>query len=136
MSRKIATRFLIGLVFFWNIQAAIVFLAFPREYLSSFMLSGKVGEKVIQSWGILFIMWNIPYFMAMLNPEKERGLVLACLLMQLVGVVGETFLYVDLSEQFFTVKQSILRFIVFDGAGLLFLFIAWWLSRDQSTATA
>ncbi|MEJ5313993.1 MAG: hypothetical protein WHS45_06390 [Anaerolinea sp.] len=133
--KKATARFLISVVFLWNVQAAVLFLIFPQDYLSSFMLTGEVGEKVIQSLGILFIMWNVPYFLAMLKPEKERMLLFACVLMQAIGVIGETTLFLDLSPQMQAVKQTVLRFILFDSAGLLLLMIAWWLSRRQSPET-
>ncbi len=133
--KKIMARLLIGVVLLWNVQAAVLFLVFPQEYLSSLMLTGEVGEKVIQSLGILFVMWNVPYFLAILSPEKERLLLLACILMQAIGLIGESILFLDLSPQLQPVKQTVLRFILFDSAGLLLLVIAWWLSRRQSPKT-
>jgi hypothetical protein len=57
-------RLLIGMVILVNLQAALVFLIWPDMFTHAFELRGIMGEAVVRSWGILFIMWNVPYAVA------------------------------------------------------------------------
>jgi hypothetical protein len=55
-------RLLIAIVLFWNLQAAFKFMRFPAAFAPSFQLDGIPGRAAIAGYGILFLMWQVPYF--------------------------------------------------------------------------
>jgi len=120
-----AARIFIGLVLGMNVDCAVAFLAAPGSYAPGFDLQGIVGEAVIRSYGILFLMWNVPYMFALWHPRKNHQSLIQAVIMQAVGLVGETLLYISLPAIHTQLRGSILRFIVFDGAGLAALCVAW-----------
>ena len=129
-------RILIGLVLFFNLECALVFLFWPAVYTSGFELVGTGGEAALQGMGILFIMWNIPYLLALLNPQRFQTSLFEAVLMQAVGVGGETLLVCSLPPGHLVLASSIQRFILFDAGGLLCLLVALglvrWLARMQA----
>jgi len=120
----IAARVLIGLVTFFNLQCAFYFLFRPADYAPGFELSGVPGSSIIQGMGLLFLMWNIPYLFALINPLKYKVSLIEAVIMQTVGVFGETVLLLVLKGEHPLIKASVLRFIIFDGAGLVLLLLA------------
>ena len=120
---------LIAVVLLMNLQCAVAFLIRPGAYAPGFELQGEVGEAVIRSLGVLFVMWNIPYGVALWNPVRHRLAIYEALGMQATGLIGETLIYALLPAMHIVARGSILRFIVFDGLGLLALATATWLSR-------
>jgi len=123
------TRFLIAIVTAWNLQAAVIFLISPGAFVHAYELSGVPGEAVVRGVGVLFLMWNVPYVFAAIHPLRFwLGLVFA-LLMQLIGLLGESYIFSTLRPEHAILRGSILRFIAFDGAGLVLLALAWLLSR-------
>lgn len=118
---------LIGIVLFLNLQAAVQFIANPQPYLHAYELTGLVGRIVIQSTGILFLMWNIPYVFACWHPIRYRVSLLEAIIMQTIGLVGETLLWLDIPAQHAILKSSIERFILFDSLGWALLILATWL---------
>jgi glucan phosphoethanolaminetransferase (alkaline phosphatase superfamily) len=118
------SRTLIGLVFFMNMLCAIQFMAQPAAYSYQFDLSGEQGIVVIRSIGILFTMWNVPYAIAILDPVRFKVALVSALMMQLIGFIGETSIYLNVLNLLNT-KQSILRFMYFDLAGFLILIMAY-----------
>lgn len=120
----VIARVMIGLVTFFNLQCAFYFMFRPADYAPGFELSGVPGSAVIQGMGLLFLMWNIPYLFALVNPLKHFVSLIEAVIMQAVGVVGETILLLVLKGEHPLIKASVLRFILFDGAGLILLIIA------------
>lgn len=120
----IAARVLIGLVTFFNLQCALYFLFRPADYAPGFELSGVPGSSIIQGMGLLFLMWNIPYLFALANPFRFFVSLIEAVIMQAVGVIGETILLLVLKGEHPLIKASVLRFIFFDGIGLVLLVIA------------
>lgn len=122
---RIIASALIGIVFILNIQAGIDFYLFPQKYTAAYGLTGISGDISVAGIGLLFIMWNVPYVFALWNPIKFNISLLQAIIMQAIGVVGESLLLNRFSSQDFPVlKNSILRFIYFDSAGLILLLIA------------
>jgi len=117
-------RLLIGLVFFFNVQCAIVFLAVPQQYVASFELSGAPGEGMLRGLGLLFLMWNVPYAVALWNPARQRTSLYEAVAMQAIGVAGETLLLLLFPAGHAAIRESVGRFIVFDGSGLALLLLA------------
>jgi len=125
-------RFLILVVFFWNVQAAVLFLLRPQDYTPGFELGGVPGQSIIQGIGLLFLMWNVPYFVALLNPVKFRVSLIEAILMQAIGVIGESILRAVLPSGYALIESSVARFIWFDAGGLLLLLAAWAATRKKS----
>lgn len=125
---RITPSFLIGIVFFLNIQAGILFYLKPDVYASAYELSGMPGNVAIAGTGLLFLMWNLPYAFALLNPYKYRTSLIQALMMQAMGVVGESLILSRIPlDQHLILRQNIWRFIIFDGVGVLFLILAFYL---------
>lgn len=128
-ARTLLAKVLIGLVLFFNLQAAVYFILDPGGYAAGFELSGIAGEKAVQGVGILFLMWNVPYVFALLDPVRHRISLASAVIMQAIGLTGETILLLTLPDGHAVLSSSILRFIAFDGFGLTALITAWLLSR-------
>ncbi len=125
-------RLFIGIVFFFNVQCAIVFLAAPQVYAPGFELSGAAGEGMVRGVGLLFLMWNVPYAVALWNPARHRLSLVEALVMQAIGVTGETTLLLTFPVGHETIHASVTRFILFDASGLLLLLVAFYLSARPS----
>lgn len=122
-------RILIGIVFFWNVQCAILFLAEPDVFAPSFELSGVSGRVMIQALGLLFLMWNVPYGFALFDPIRHNASLFQAMVMQLIGLGGETAFYFMIPAGHFILQSSGLRFIIFDGLGLIGLALAMGLAQ-------
>jgi hypothetical protein len=118
-------RLLIGIVTAWNLQAAFVFIFLPSGFVNAYELSGMTGEAAIRGFGILFLMWNVPYLFALKDPIRYQLALTFALLMQSIGLMGESYILSTLTGGHVLLRDSILRFIIFDGVGLLLLAIAW-----------
>ena len=118
-------RLLIGVVFFLNVQCALAFLITPRNYAPAFELGGAPGAGMVRGMGILFLMWNVPYAVALWQPLRHFVSLTEAVVMQAVGLVGESLVWLELPLQHATARDSILRFIWFDGGGLILLNVAW-----------
>ncbi len=125
-------RLFIGIVFFFNVQCAIVFLAAPQVYAPGFELSGAVGEGMVRGVGLLFLMWNVPYAVALWQPARHRLSLVEALVMQAIGVTGETTLLLTFPVSHEIIRTSVTRFILFDASGLLLLLVAFYLSARPS----
>ena len=123
-TRVTLARILIGAVLLINVQAATAFLIWPDRYAASFELSGAVGESALRGMAVLFLMWNVPYAVALWNPLRYRISLYEAIAMQTIGVVGETIIYLSLPDIHIQARSAIWRFILFDGLGLLALIAA------------
>jgi hypothetical protein len=120
----IIARILIGVVAFLNLQAAVFFIFNPGGYAPGFELAGVPGEAMVQGMGVLFLMWNIPYIFALVNPLRHFVSLIEAVIMQGIGVFGESVLLLTRKGEHPQIHASVLRFIIFDGGGLLFLLAA------------
>jgi hypothetical protein len=120
-------RLLIGLVIAWNLQAALAFLLSPGANAPGFELSGIPGQAAIRGIAVLFVMWNVPYILAVWQPRKYVISLMEALAMQSLGLAGETGILMSLPPEHLILRGSIERFIVFDAAGLAVLAFALWL---------
>jgi hypothetical protein len=127
MNRLNISRLLIGVVLFWNIQCAVVFLLWPDRFAPGFELSGVPGEAAVRGMGVLFLMWNVPYAVALWHPLRYRISLYEAAAMQALGLLGESILYFSLPVGFTALRSSISRFILFDALGLIALLLAVWL---------
>lgn len=118
------SRVLIGVVFFFNVECALAFLAAPHSYAPAFELAGEPGIGMVRGMGILFLMWNVPYAFALWNPLRFKVSLLSAVIMQAIGAAGETILLLTFPPGYALLKASVLRFIIFDTAGLVLLVFA------------
>ncbi len=121
-------RLFIGVVFFFNVQCAVAFLAAPQAYTPAFELAGPAGEGMVRGLGVLFLMWNVPYAVARAHPVHHRLSLVESLLMQAIGLTGETLLLFSLPAGHDLIRASVTRFILFDASGLALLLLAFWLA--------
>lgn len=133
MNQKLfASRLLIGIVLFFNVQCAVAFLGWPEAYAPGFEMSGPVGEGMVRGMGILFLMWNVPYASALTDPVRRRVSLVEAIIMQAVGFAGELLLLLTFEPghagSYAVLRGSLARFIAFDGAGLVLLLLAWMLT--------
>lgn len=124
-------RGLIGLVIIWNLGAAFVFLLQPEQYTGAYELGGQPGAAALRGIGLLFVMWNVPYVVALWHPVRHRTSLYEALVMQSIGLAGETLIYLTLPEIHSGLRASISRFVVFDGLGLVLLAAAVWITRKR-----
>ncbi len=124
------TRTLIGMVLLINVQSAFVFFAYPARFAPAYELSGIPGQAVIRGFAVLFLMWNVPYFSALINPIKYRISLYEAIIMQCIGLIGESIILWSLPSEYTILRGSIIRFIVFDGAGLIALLSAAWITKS------
>lgn len=117
-------RGLIGVVTFLNLQAAFQFMLAPENYSPGFEVSGAPGNAMIQGMGLLFLMWNIPYVAALIHPQKHFLSMIEAVTMQAIGVFGETILLFTIQGEHPMIHASVVRFIIFDGGGLVLLLAA------------
>ena len=126
-----AARLLIAVVLFWNLQAAFLFMLTPDAFVRAFQLEGVPGRAAIVGYDILFLMWQVPYVFALLHPVKFKVSLWQALIMQVIGTVAESILLSTIPGDYQLLRGSILRFILFDGAGVLILLGAILLVRHQ-----
>jgi hypothetical protein len=122
-------RSLIAAVFFWNVQCAVAFLAAPAAYAPGFELTGPAGEAAVRGLGVLFLMWNVPYFVALLDPVRRRVSLFEAIAMQAIGLAGESLILWALPVAYPVARATVARFIAFDGSGLILLLAAAWVTR-------
>ena len=118
------SRILIALVVAWNLQAALAFLLKPEAFSPGFELNGVPGAAAMRGIAVLFVMWNIPYLVALWQPRRHRISLWEAMGMQAVGVIGESMILFMLPSGNAILHASILRFIYFDSTGLAALVIA------------
>ena len=125
------SRLLIFIVTAWNLQAALAFILWPDAYSPGFELSGLPGATAVRGTGLLFLMWNLPYLVALSHPLRYRLALKLALAMQAIGLAGESLIFLGLTPEHGLLQDSIFRFMLFDAAGLVVLAAALWLVRKE-----
>ena len=118
------SRLLIAAVTIMNLQAAFLFMLRPGDFSYGFEMIGTAGEAMMRGMGLLFLMWNIPYIFAAIHPTRNFISLVEAVIMQFIGVAGETLILVGLPGEHPLIEVSVKRFILFDGSGFVFLLIA------------
>ncbi|OQA44697.1 MAG: hypothetical protein BWY52_01550 [Chloroflexi bacterium ADurb.Bin325] len=124
-------RLFIAVVLAWNVQCALVFVIAPDAYAAGFELAGAPGSAAVRGMGVLFLMWNVPYAVALSHPLRRRVSLYEALAMQTIGLLGESFILLSLPVVHSVARASIARFIAFDGAGVVLLALAVALVRRE-----
>lgn len=114
-------RVVVASVLALNLGCAASFILQPFRYVSGFELSGVPGKVMVQGLGILFLMWNATYPPVILRPDVHRTLFGVVLVQQAVGLAGETWLWLTLPSGHSMLSNTGLRFIIFDGIGLVLI---------------
>lgn len=130
-SRLWIARVMLAVVSGWNLQAALVFILWPDRFGPGFELTGVPGAAAVRGTGILFWMWNVPYLVALWHPRKFLLLLGIAIVMQLIGLIGESVILFSLPEGYATLSESISRFILFDVSGLILLVGAFYLNSKN-----
>jgi len=130
LAREWIAQGLIAIVVFFNLDAAFSFMFRPDLYAPGFEISGIPGRAVTQGMGLLFLMWNVPYLFALVRPVKHFISLIEAVLMQAIGVFGETILLLNLPGSHPLITSTTQRFIIFDGGGLILLIIALIITRQ------
>lgn len=115
------SRLLIFVVLAMNLQCAVLYLVNPEPYAAAFELSAEEGRAVVIGFGILFFMWQVPYVFALVHPLRHFQSLVEAVLMQAIGLIGEWLLFRTILMDHVLQRATILRFILFDAAGLLLL---------------
>jgi hypothetical protein len=116
-----AARLLIAVVVAWNLECALVFLLHPETFTGGFELNGAPGEAALRGFAVLFVMWNVPYLVALWQPRRMQVSLWEALAMQVIGLAGESIILLMLPAGNGLLYASLLRFISFDAAGVLAL---------------
>ena len=95
-------RIIFAVVFFLNIQCAFQFIVSPEHYLAAYELEGVAT-----------------YPLYLINPIKYPTLGIIILAQQVIGLIGESTLLFSLPPEHDLLYDSIVRFICFDGIGLV-----------------
>lgn len=122
-------RALVALVFVLNVQCALQFILWPGAYTGAYQVEGASAEVMVRTVGICFLMWNATYPPVIVRPERFRVLFGVVIAQQTIGLIGENLLLASLQPGLEVLASSIVRFIVFDAAGLVLLAVAFFLSR-------
>jgi hypothetical protein len=122
-------RVTVGSVFVVNLACAASFILQPQHYVSAFELDGLPGKLVVQAFGILFLIWNATYPPVLLQPRLQMTLFGVILVQQAIGLAGETWLWWHLPSNHSALWSTGLRFIAFDGIGLIIMAVAYLLMR-------
>lgn len=117
-------RLFILIVLFINLQCALQFILRPETYAPGFELPGLPGQAAVRAFGVLFLMWNVPYIVAAWNPFQHRTALYESIAMQTIGLIGEILLYHSLPAAHAVTRASMVRFILFDAGGLAALLTA------------
>lgn len=132
INRLQISRGFILIVLFLNVQCAFQFLFSPERYVYGFELADEPGRIVVQGMGVLFLMWNIPYLFAAFDPSKYFISLVESVIMQGIGLAGETALYFSLAGAHLPLRITAMRFIAFDTGGLLVLLFALFMVKRYS----
>ena len=127
-------RITVGAVFLMNVSCALAFILQPELYSPGFEVAGVPGMVYVQGLGILFFMWNATYPLVIFHPIRYRALFVVVLIQQAIGFAGETWLWLTLPAGHSPLRATGLRFIIFDGIGLITMAGAYWLLRKSKTS--
>ncbi len=116
---------IVGVIFIINVTCAIAFICQPEKYIGGFEVNGVQGRLLVQGMGILFLMWNATYPPVIINPLKYKVLFGVILIQQAIGLIGESWLILTLPVGHPALWATGTRFIVFDGAGLILMGMAY-----------
>lgn len=120
-------------VFLLNVSCAIAFIVQPMGSAAAYGLSAtEENGALVTGLGVAFLMWNATYPLVILNPVRHQTLYGVVLAQQLTGLIGESLILLRLCESGLAdglMAHGIIRFIAFDGGGLVLMLAAFLLLR-------
>jgi len=116
-------RLVLIVVFCFNVSCALAFVARPEVHTPGFAVSGVAGEILVRGMGILFLMWNVTYPLAIWHPWCYRWLFLIIIVQQAIGLAGETWMLLTLPPGHAALAATGYRFIAFDGGGFVAMLV-------------
>lgn len=122
-------RLALAVVFFFNVSCALAFIVRPAAYAPGFEVSGVAGEALVRGVGILFLMWNVTYPLAIYDPRRYRWLFLIVIVQQAIGLAGETWMLLTLPPGHAALATTGWRFVAFDGGGLVAMLLTFTLMQ-------
>jgi hypothetical protein len=128
------SRCAVGMVFILNITCAFAFIGQPEKYMGRFEIDGVQGRLVVQALGILFLMWNATYPPVLIDPIRHKTIFQIILIQQAIGFIGESWLFFTLPADHTAIWATVLRFIYFDGGGLLLMGLAYYFFMKKEAA--
>lgn len=130
-----AARISLALVFIINLQCCFGFIVFPEQFIGAYELVGVPGIVALQGLAVAFLMWNATYPIAIFNPIKYKIVFIIVLIQQAIGLIGESFIFLNIDNAHALLQASVLRFIIFDGAGLILMLISFICLAKHSSTT-
>ncbi len=122
-------RLILTTVFFFNVTCGLAFITHPSAYTPGFEVSGLPGQVLVRGIGILFLMWNVTYPLAIWRPWRYRWLFLLIIIQQLIGLSGETWMLLTLPPGHAPLFRTGYRFILFDGGGFAAMLVVYGLMQ-------
>ena len=121
-------RIAVLIVFILNVMCAIQFIAEPIRYAGAYGLPAtQESAAMVAGLGVAFLMWNVTYPAVIVSPRRFRALYVVVLIQQLVGLVGESFIWWRLINAGLgsgLMAAGIMRFVIFDAGGLIIMLAA------------
>ena len=78
------------------------------------------------------MMWNATYPAVVWDPVRFRSLAAVVLVQQVIGLVGESWIYAGISGAYPALQATIRAFISFDGFGLVVMLATFvWLEVER-----
>ncbi|MCI9128869.1 MAG: hypothetical protein HFJ65_00910 [Eggerthellaceae bacterium] len=114
-----------AIVFGWNVLCAFQFAFAPEAFAGAYQLEGVAAETAVRGIGVAFLMWNATYPAFLVSPERFKALGVVILVQQVIGLVGEVLIWCSLPQGYELLASSIMRFVAFDGAGLILMGISY-----------
>lgn len=114
-------RLAVGGVGLVNLSCAGAFWLWPADYAPAFNLEGVPGQVMVRALGLLFVMWTATYPLVFLQPARHLPLFGVIVAQQVIGLAGETWLWLHVPAAYPALRAAGLRFIAFDGVGLVLL---------------
>ncbi len=131
-------RVAVLIVFLLNVSCALIFIAQPLQSAAAYGLAAtEENGALVAGLGVAFLMWNVTYPLVILNPARHQSLFAVVLAQQLTGLLGESFILWRLCSAGLAnglMAHGIIRFIVFDGGGLVLMLVAFLLLRHALKA--
>jgi len=123
-------RALIGVVLGWNVECALAFLISPKDYTPAFGSAGAPTDVALRGIGVLFLMWNIPYLVALLQPRWHRLSLYEAVAMQAIGFSGEGLLFLSLPVDYPAMRASLPASCSLTAPVYFFLLLSVWVTYE------
>lgn len=115
------TRIAALVVLAWNLQLILGLIFEPVLFGGPLELSGSVGVAAARGLGVALLMWNVTYPWVIVDPIRYRPVHVIMLVQQVIGIVGESWIWADVHATHALLATNVERFLCFDVSGLILL---------------